>query len=157
MQGRIQDFVKEGGGCTLHGQNVIRETQQYDNNPKITIIILTIFYIIILTLHAKKKVSGRQSVAIGLLFLHPFGGLKWGAHPPPPHPRSATVVLGLLLRVVIIMLFHWSGQSNLACWVAQNPAKFTYSLINSYANDERNVLTKQQQTKRHHRLAVRHR
>ena len=61
VQGRIQDFVKEGGGCTLHGQNVIRETQQYDNNPNITIIILTIFYIIILTPLAKKKVSGRQS------------------------------------------------------------------------------------------------
>ena len=27
-QGRIQDFVK--GGCTLHGQNIIRETQHYD-------------------------------------------------------------------------------------------------------------------------------
>ena len=48
-------MLRWGGGCTLHGQNVIRET------PNITIIILTIFYIIILTPLAKKKVSGRQS------------------------------------------------------------------------------------------------
>ena len=44
-QGRIQDFVKGwgGGGCTLHGQNVIRETQHYDNSPKITFYIDNIF------------------------------------------------------------------------------------------------------------------
>ena len=34
----------------------------------------------------------------------------------PPPPGSATVVLGLLLGVVIIMLFHWLGQSNLVFW-----------------------------------------
>ena len=46
---------------------------------------------------------------------------------------------------------------NLACLVAQNPAKFTYSLINLYANDERKILTKQRQTKWHDRFAINHR
>ena len=46
---------------------------------------------------------------------------------------------------------------NLACLVAQNPAIFTYSLINLYANDERKILTKQRQTKWHDRFAINHR
>ena len=49
--------------------------------------IMPLFYIIILTPLAKRKVSGRQSVAIGLLCYMLLGSEGGGCAPPAPPPR----------------------------------------------------------------------
>ena len=56
---------------TLSGKpNIMTTALRLLYRPLLT---LHVFYIIILTPLAKKKVSGRQSVAIDILFLHAFG------------------------------------------------------------------------------------